>query len=298
MTRKFAIGAFLISLVIAGCAAPAAQGTQAASNTATASAGGTPSVSPTTLSATSVPIGTPAPSLGFEAPDGILPPWSTAVVVVDALQVRAEPGFNGPVHATASAGEVFLVIGGPEVVDGLDWYRLFLIPDALTWAAAGSGADRYLELVPPNCPEADPDLAAVVLMTPWEQLACFGERPLTFEGTYGCAGCGGTAEPAGEFEPAWLAYPMNFDWLFPDYASGSGYLELRFAPDSGLERPSQGAIVRVTGHFNDARSATCRMVTFEGEQATQIDSRAAEWACRERFVVDGFDVIGTDPDFP
>ena len=166
------------------------------------------------------------------------------MVVVDALQIRAEPGLNATVHATARAGEEFLVIDGPEVVDGLDWYRLFLIPDAVTWAAAGSGADRYLELVQPDCPEADPDLAAVVLMTPWERLACFGDRSLTFEGTFGCHGCGGMA--VGNFEPAWLAYPMNFDWLFPDYASSSGYLELRFAPDLNIELPAQGSIVRVT----------------------------------------------------
>src|SRR5688572_3509021 len=133
-------------------------------------------------------------------------------------------------------------------------------------------------------------------MTPWEHLACFGDRWLTFEGTFGCAGCGGAAP--GEFEPAWLAYPLSFDWLFPDYASGPGYLELRFAPDSNLGLPAQGSIVRVTGHFNDPRSATCKMSPFEGEQATQVDSRLAELTCRERFVVDGFDVIGTDPDFP
>ena len=73
---------------------------------------------------------------------------------------------------------------------------------------------------------------------------------------------------------------------------------MRIPPESGLERPEQGSIVRVTGHFSDPASSTCSMSTFDGEQAIPVDSRTAEVLCRERFVVDGFDVLGTDPDFP
>jgi hypothetical protein len=124
----------------------------------------------------------------------------------------------------------------------------------------------------------------------------FGDRSLTFEGTFGCNGCGGMTR--GDYEPGWLAYPMNFDWLFPDYQSNTGYLELRFAPDSDLERPEQGSIVRVTGHFNDPASSTCTMSTFDGERAVSVDPRTAELLCRERFVVDAYEVIGNDPHFP
>src|SRR5688572_7516707 len=123
MTCKLAISAFLISLIIAGCAAPAAQTTQSASNTAAASAGATPSFSPATPSATPLPTGTPAPSLAFEAPADFLPPWSKVVVVVDTLQLRTEPGLGAPVAGTASAGQTFEVAAyepGPVVVDGLD----------------------------------------------------------------------------------------------------------------------------------------------------------------------------------
>ena len=298
MTCKFAIGAFLVSLTIAGCAGPAARGTQAASNTATASTGTTPSVSPTTPSTTPLPTGTAAPSLAFEVPADFLPPWAFVEVAVDNLQLRAEPGLSAAVVGTAPAGQRYQIAYefGPVVVDGLDWYRLATMGDAVIWAAAGSGADRYLELVPPDCPEADPDLSAAILIAQWDRLACFGDRSLTFEGTYACQGCGGTS--AGDFNPWWLAYPLNFDLLWPNYQSRTGYLEMRIPPESGLERPEHGSIVRVTGHFSDPASSTCSMSTFDGERAFPVDSRTAEVLCRERFVVDGFDVLGTDPDFP
>ena len=214
-------------------------------------------------------------------------------MVADALQLRTDPGLGGRVFHTASAGDVFHVVdgSGPRVVDGLDWYRLTAGIDPF-WAAAGSGADRYLELLPPDCPRAEPDLQATILMAAWDRLACFGDRSLTFEGTYGCQGCGGAV--AGEFEPGWLAYPLNFDWLFPDFDSDPRYLELRFEPDSSVDRPPVGSIVRVTGHFNDPASSTCRMSDGEG---ASVDSRTAELLCRERFVIDALDVIGTDPDF-
>ena len=295
-----------IVAAIVGCAAPAAQESLASADTSaapsvTASPSGAPEATAPSPTATSEPTASPAGSLAFEAPEDILPPWAFVEVAVDNLQLRARPGLSAPVVGTAPAGQRYQIFDefGPVVVDGLDWYRLPTMGEAVIWAAAGSGADRYLELVPPVCPpDADLLLASVVLMTQWEHLACFGDRSLTFEGTHGCAGCGGTT--AGDFEPGWLAFPMNFDLLWSDYGAQSGGLplEMRIAPDSGLERPPHGAIVRVTGHFNDARSATCSMSTFEGEQATPVDSRTAELLCRERFVVDSFEIVGTDPNFP
>ena len=310
MTRQSAIGALLLSVVVAGCATPSAQETQAASNPATAtpsaaaSASGMPTPSSTPMpTATSDPTGTPAPVLAFQAPDGFLPPNSIVTVVVDQLQLRTEPGLAASVQGTAVRGERFSVAAyfGPVVRDGIDWYRLWpaTVGDLDAWAAAGSGEDRYVEVVAPECPEGQPDLATLSNMTSgWDRLACFGDRPLTIEGTFGCpGGCGGTT--GGDFEPFWLAFPFTFNLLWvnapADPGAGSG-LELRFSPDSTLP-PAEGSIVRLTGHFSDPASTTCRMSTFDGEQATPVDSRTAELSCRERFVVDAFEVIGTDPDF-
>ena len=153
-----------------------------------------------------------APTLAFEAPDGILPPGSIVTVVVDQLQLRDEPGLAGAVQGTAYRGERFSVAGwfGPVVRDGLDWYRLgpATVGDIDAWAAAGSGADRYLEVVPPSCPSGDPDLATLINMaSDWDRLACFGDRSLSFDATFGCGPCDGVIP--GEFEPFWLAYPLS-----------------------------------------------------------------------------------------
>ena len=240
-----------------------------------------------------------APSVAFEAPDDILPPASIVVVSVDTLQIRAEPGLAAAVVGTASEGDRFYVlyVFGPVVADGLAWYRLTTAGDSVLWAAAGSGDDRYLEIVPPDCPAADPDLATLTdMLNDWDRLACFGDRQLTIEGTYGCpGGCGGTT--AGDFDPGWLAFPTTFHFLWVDHPADPRSLELHFSPDFSVP-PAEGSIVRVTGHFSDPASTTCTMSTFDGEQAIAVDPRTAELYCREQFVVDAFEVIGSDPDFP
>jgi hypothetical protein len=299
--RAFSRGGLLIlasAAVLAACAAPPAAVSQAPSNTpmATAMASASATAMPAP-SATAEPSATPAPAPAFEAPDDILPPWSTVVVVVDALQLRTDPGLSASVAGTASAGAAYQVSGyefGPVVVDGLDWYRLLTAGDAVIWAAAGSGADRYLEVLPADCGEPVIDLAALTRMTEWDRLACFGDRSLTIEGTYGCGqGCGGYY--VGQYEPTWLAYPPIYKLLWLDYPTSQAFLEMRISPDSELQIPAEGSIVRVTGHFSDPVSPTCQMST--GDQQA-VDPMTAELFCRERFVVDSFEVIGTNPEYP
>ena len=241
-----------------------------------------------------------APTVAIEAPDGILPPNSIVVAVVDGLQLRAEPGLAADVTGSASAGDRFSVAGwfGPVSRDGLDWYMLgpATVGDLSAWAAAGSGAEPYLELVPPDCPTAEPDLATLIEMaSDWNRLECFGDRSLTLEGTFGCGYCDGTM--AGNFAPFWLAWPLGGQFLWADFHSDVGPLVVHAAPDSGVELPAVGSIVRVTGHFSDPISATCTMSTFIGEQATAVDQRTAELYCRERFVLVTLEVIGTDPTY-
>jgi hypothetical protein len=290
------LGFLAVAVVTSSCAAPAAQVSQGPSDspTVTASASASATAAPTP-SSTPEPTPVPSQSLAFEAPDDILPPGSRVVVLVDELQLRAEPSLAGAVVAVAPAGaEYFVILPGPVVADGLDWNMLLALEGGFSaWAASGSGSDRYLELVPPNCPAADPDLAVLARMLEWDRLSCLGDRSLTIEGTYACDDCGGNA--FGVFEPTWLAYPLSEHQLWSDFATREYLLELRVAPGSGTESPEQGSIVRVSGHFNDPASTSCRIET--GDPMT-IDPRTAELYCRERFVVDAFEVIGTDPDFP
>jgi hypothetical protein len=200
--------------------------------------------------------------------------------------------------------------GGYEfqaAAEGLSWYRVSyaeghedwpdapVVPDTwvVGWVASGSGNEPFLELLPPRCPEVAPDLSAVTGITTWERLACFGALPLTLEGTWGTRGCGGSS--LGNFEPRWLAYPIVCEWLRVDWPNGK-ILELRIPPDSGLASPTGGSIARVVGHFDDPAATTC---TFDGAGLVpEIDPVVFELYCREQFVVESHEVIGTDPDFP
>ena len=284
------LGVSTLLLATVGCAAPAAQESQLPSATATPS--GRPSASDTPPSVAPIPTS----SLAFEPPDGFLPPNSLVRVVVDQLQLRTGPGLAASVQGTALRGERFSVAAyfGPVVRDGVDWYRLgpAIGGDLDAWAAAGSGEDRYLEVVPPDCPSGDPALATLINMaSDWDRLACSGDRSLSLEGTLGCGVCDGTM--GGDFEPFWLAYPRVGLFLWDDFQAGVGPLTVRTPPD--FEIPALGSIVRVSGHYSDPASTTCTMSTFEGEQATAVDSRTAELYCREQFVLDTVEVIGTDP---
>jgi hypothetical protein len=221
---------------------------------------------------------------------------SLVVVSVDGLQLRVQPGLTARVVVTARAGARFRVANwhGPIRVDGLDWYRLATAEDSVLWAPIGAGDDAYLELVPPLCPAADPDLATVAQLNEWERLACFDDRSLTVVGTYGSpitSPVVGEYVP-GSFEPAWLAYPVAPDYLVAA-SSRVETLHFRVAPDSGLALPEPGSIVRATGHFNDSAADDCTMTRFNGENAVAVDSRSAQLYCREQFVLDAYEVIGS-----
>jgi hypothetical protein len=218
-------------------------------------------------------------------------------VIVDALQVREQPGLNAAVVDTLPAGTVVELASGytdPVGVDGIDWYHVAYNGGALAGSAAGGvGGDRYLELLPPRCEDGDPDLAALMRLTAWERLACFGDRVLTVTGTYGCPVCG-IPYPRGGYEPAWLANPDNLNYLV-----WQGGITLHFPPAAGLDTPPNASIVQVTGHFSDPVSSTCVIrPTMEGiEIGAEVDPVIAELHCREQFVVDAYEIIGTDPDF-
>jgi hypothetical protein len=277
---------------------PPASPSEAPTTSAMASAAQTDPAA--TTQQTGEPSPAPSQAVGFEAPNGLLPPNSIVVVVVDALQLRAEPGLAGAVTGLAAAGDRFKVTGwfGPVDRDGLDWYRLgpATVGDLDAWAAAGSGDDRYLELVPPDCPSGDPGFTTLINMaSEWDRLACFGDRSWTLEGTFGCGACDGTM--AGDFQPFWLAWPLGGAFLWADFQAGVGPLLIRAPDDASVALPEVGSVVRVTGHLSDPASSTCALVTFIGEQATPVDQRTAELYCREQFVIDAIEVIGIDPSY-
>ena len=254
------------------------------------------------------------PTPVVEAPAGILPPGSVGRVTVDALRMREEPTTTAPIVATVGLdGLVGLGFGfggswGPVEAEGYEWYpaAVLTITDLESatglpsgwvsqtgWVAARDETDAFVELLAPRCVEGEPELATLEGLAPWERLACYGNRTLTLEGVYGCGGCGGVFP--GIFEPGWLAYPLEFDLLSIEPQDRIGPIGLHFPPD-GAAPPEAGSIIRVMGHFDDPAATECQV--SPGEPPTAVDQLSAELYCRERFVVEDYEVLGTDEDFP
>lgn len=253
------------------------------------------------------------PTPVVEAPDDVLPPGSLVRVLVESIKVRTGPTTEAMLLDDVVAGDLVMVNWtyltqgfGPVEADGFVWYPIFDLGTSelddvqppgdyanIAWMAVGNGDEEWVEPVAPRCVEGDPDLATVEQMLAWERVACFGDRQITLEGTFGCGGCGGFIP--GTFEPYWLASPMNYAFLTIDPQDSLGPTILHFAPD-GPAQPEDGSIVRVTGHYNDARSSDC--VVAPGEPAQDVHPTVQELHCRGQFVVDSIEVIGFDEDFP
>ena len=306
-------------------------GTPVATPTATAGGSGTPVASATDGSpapGASTSASTPAASAGptpvVAAPDGILPAGSVVEVTADGLRVREEPSTSSPVLATLPAGEALYILAtpnllGPIEAEGYDWYLVMHAQDWHGWpehppgsgdgpsadprtsgfVAARSGSESFVALEPVTCPAGTVDIHTIYAMIPWARLACFGDRQLTFEGTYGCGGCGGLAP--GTFAPAWLIHPINFNLLQPPYAEGHRAVEilvLRDPPEGpALEDVEPGSVLLVTGHFDDPLAVDCVIAPGGPGEEQPAHEGAAELLCREQFVVESWEVLGTDPDF-
>lgn len=260
------------------------------------------------------PTEDPGPTPVVAAPEDMLLDGTVVRVSVASLRMRSEPTTSADQVASFSRGAL-LVVGfsfgpgfGPIEADGFTWYPARslgrtelpalgegqLIADLGGpggWVAVGEDGVSFVEIEAPRCADGDPDLATLAAQTPWEQLACVGDRTITFEGVFGCGGCGGFLP--GTFEPAWLATP-SYDLISVEPQEQIGPMTLRFPP--GVERPEVASVLRVTGHFDDPASADCDIAI--GDPAVAVDDRSAEMYCRTKFVVESFEVIGTDEDFP
>lgn len=247
-------------------------------------------------------------------PDGVLPPGSLARVTADGLRVREGPTTSAGEVATLAAGEL-VAIGksylspnpGPVEADGFTWYPVGVLgvtemppvphdpldpSGTVGWVAGGDGSGTFLELVDARCTDAEPTLAVLQSLLPWEQLACYGNASLTIEGILGCGGCGSFIP--GTFQPPWLAYPESLDFLSVEPLDRIGPFALWFPPE--VERPEVASILRVTGHFDDPRAAECDMQL--GDPPAAVDEVTTLYSCRAKFVVESVEVLGTDEDFP
>jgi hypothetical protein len=324
-----ALGSGLIDPPVTAEATPALSPSMTPIATATPSPTASAATPSPTASSTDAqtPVPTPAPDLPrpvVTPPPDVLPVGSLVEVVVDALRVRSLPTMESDIVATVPRGEVLLLrdwsgpglrIGPTATPDGFEWYAIVHLPGVREWPndaegqppvigfiASESGGQPFVELLEPRCP-ATVDVTSLTAITPWERLACFGNQQLTLEGSYGCGVCDALAWP-GTFEPTWLASYLNpiFQVLSPVgrvQQSGVDPIALAFPP--GVPVPAEedrASIVRMTGHFNDSRAADCFIEVGQGTDVFTVSDTAAEWYCREQFVVDSWEVVGRDDAYP
>jgi hypothetical protein len=301
---------------------------------ATATPAPTSTPEPTPPPSASVPIATPTatpqPGPVVDPPTAVLPPNSRVVVTVESLQIRelAHISSYSPILAGVPRGEVLhikdwnglsgegqLLVSPWTTQDGKTWYRVEYVPGVGDWpndarrgerihgfAAIEVDGQRRVELLAPRCPDAI-DVTTLTAITPWERLACSGDRELTLEGTYGC----GTCDPyrrAIFAEPKWFVSdqippPELLSPVGRVQQPGVGPILLAWAPEAGGAPGAgdRGSIIRVTGHFNDRRSPDCAIVVGQG-QSFDVEDVSAEFYCRELFVVSSWEIIGRDDAYP
>ena len=211
--------------------------------------------------------------------------------------------FGGGVPSVTAVGdESFVALGWNVSEEGDAAARAWTSIDGLAWSRTETDALGVLP-DPPTvpCPGSDPtDAAELVAMTDahpsmpravWP--SCFGDRELTLDAYVAlCDGCGGVSPYEGV--PAWLLDPLGYaDFWLAGQAGSMGldptFIAVKIDPDHPVDEPRAGAHVRVTGHFDDPASATCRLIPFERVELPPAGVSVA--TCRQQFVVTRLTVL-------
>ena len=263
------------------------------------------------------PAGTtePTPSSWAQDPPRPLLVDAAVRVVVDELNARARPSTSARLVGAVVRGNILVFRGAPIEADGYIWYRGWLAGERLGdvpppprpildvgdplggWFATSRGAIAYVTPIEPRCPDVI-DFANVVAMLGAERLTCFDDRSIEVQGTYGCFGC--TTHIFGAYKPDWLTNPNSVEQFLWDVPMEDMGLLLRFPPD-GFPKPQGGDILRVQGHFRDEAAERCSIALAypwaDGFEFHPVGPSVARQLCRQEFVVDRYDVLGTDPRF-
>jgi hypothetical protein len=239
---------------------------------------------------------------------------SAVRVLVPELNVRDRPWVGANVRGVVTPRDILAISGdSPFENDGYTWYhgvvvsaigRLPELPTRLGgageptsgWFAATKGSTAYVARLEARCPDTV-DLEHVGAMLAAERLACFGDRTIELDGRFFCAGC--SNKLPGRYQPFWLAsHAVDMIWQI-GVDSGLG-LALRFKPTAN--RPVGETNVRVRGHFRDAAAERCSIATFypwysmyDEPAVHDLAARVARQLCRQEFVVESYEEIGTDP---
>lgn len=310
--RRLGVTAVLVSILSAcGAGTPDPSTTGEPSQTGPSTAGATAGASGAEPSAsTHTPV--------VPTPVGLLPPDSEARVVAKGLRVRAgQPGSPDYDHVlySLSVGDLVLISWSPWAYlppeaspDGRGWYEVQVGGASINaladggihgWVAEGDSGLEWLTAEPVTCP--GPATLALLLAPPdqedrwttgWERLACQGGKQLELEGVAEALCYEGIESPY-TFAPFFLASPDRCSGIVVDDIDADGNhsalaLDLRYRED--VAWPERGALLSLSGHFDDPASSTCTATA--GFEPSEVDAEFLVLFCRERFVVDELSVIG------
>jgi hypothetical protein len=239
------------------------------------------------------------PNTGYALPPALegpldLPPGSLVRVLYPGEAVVPEPGEGDDSLYPGMVNRHLLVIDGPTVIDGDAWYRVQsesgFVPE-LGYIRGVRDGRPQLEIVAPRCPSGSVTVGDVAWLIAAERLACFGDAELTFESAVlaaddwqeaECMGEDGVVRPCGAEpgQPDWLTSLPRWKLYGEGGPAGPDLpLLVWFAPS--VTAPSEGAAVRVRGHFDDAAALGCSLP----DAAPRFEARIEEALCRQRFVI-------------
>jgi hypothetical protein len=246
-----------------GTAGTSPSPSQAASTAASASTAPSESAEPS-------PTAEPTPDTAV-----IIPNLGIAAVVTDVVNLRSQPNDGASLVAALETDRRLFIIGEPTEADDLRWYRVATVPNATcqdqcdligyvaTPVAAG---DPWISEVAIDCPISPMSIDDLAALAPLEALHCFGSNEIVVTGTIDET-LGGYEGPV-RYSPEWLAFPFAPPYFVTTNGRAIGYHP---HPDGDLEPPADGAVIRVTGHFEDSAAPSCRAFIdpeFEGDPAT------------------------------
>jgi hypothetical protein len=237
------------------------------------------------------PSAEPSPIPPLTGSQGPLRPDGLATVLATDLRMRTKPVIGAAstvLRTRLQPGDCLFVVAGPTNDSGHAWYQAATCDGELGWVAAASSAgEPWIEGRVPACPALPVDLGRLSTMTAFERVSCFGSRDLTFN-----AGIGWWTDDFGPTVP----------WGTPEWLNPIGYGhsicglgDVAFAPGLGdppVGMPGDEALgYRVTGHFDDPASRSCKGGTTtwdpeSGAKSTDTQPTAVSVLdCRTRFVV-------------
>lgn len=294
--------ALLFLVMLVGCAAPA---TSSPSDDGLTSASPRTSASAQASAEATASVPEAPPASASASPDGHIGIDTLARTAVDRLRIREDPGLGGASLGTLAEGSIGYVLSGPISADGFEWYLIVSLglpnasgcmtpihtdpydcPTWIGWAAAeGPDGDPWLVAGTIDCPTWPSPVMAedFVFWVPSRgYLACFGDDVRSIVGFYpeipDDAGLGGAcALDTGDL--AWIGCKLGYEHIVLDEAAGffGPGLVLTIDPASGVQMPTRGQWIEVTGQYDHPAAQGCTW----GDPP-----EASVLGCRAQFVVE------------